>query len=181
MKLGDEWETPRWMWKALDDRFEFMFDAACTPQNCKIDNELGVNWPGPGDWYDGLEVEWPTTGWVWCNPPYSNIQPWIDKALREIKRGGRSIFLVPVRSSMPWWRDCLIFATRIYFLQDRVSFEMNGRPVGGSPFEHSCLIEFDGSRPIFTADGIPIHIGAMPVPLRITECGQFRLFDEGTL
>src|ERR1044071_3545713 len=46
-------------------------------------NRQAEKWYGPGgvaedslDW----ELDWPTEGWCWLNPPYSHIKPWVAKA-----------------------------------------------------------------------------------------------------
>ncbi len=45
---------------------------------------------------DGLNNPW--TGFVWCNPPYSNVEPWVNKMVSH--RNG--IMLLPMVKS--FWR-----------------------------------------------------------------------------
>jgi len=64
-KVNDHWRTPEWLYKALDLEFRFDLDP------CPLD---------PHPKIDGLLLDW-TGKRVFCNPPYSNILPWIQKAL----------------------------------------------------------------------------------------------------
>jgi phage N-6-adenine-methyltransferase len=42
---------------------------------------------------NGLEHPWRDA--TWCNPPFENIEPWVEKAVGEATRGVHSCMLVP--------------------------------------------------------------------------------------
>lgn len=71
----DCWRTPefivRWARSLLDD---IDYDTACSQQNA-IATPI---WHGSQS-TDALSVDW--HGRCWCNPPYSAIAPWVDKAI----------------------------------------------------------------------------------------------------
>ena len=49
---------------------------------------------------DGLKRSWKMRGerWVFCNPPYSETEKWLEKGVEElIEHGVQSVFLVPAR------------------------------------------------------------------------------------
>ncbi len=57
---------------------------------------------------DGLRQRW--AGDVWCNPPFSNIRPWVEKAWSEFGAGNvRSIsMLIPGnRTEQPFWQELI--------------------------------------------------------------------------
>ncbi len=120
-KRGDEWQTPDWLFQALHKEFNFLLDAASTLENAKLSNFIG-----DGKERNGLTVAWSLfmeldkqyygNGAVWCNPPYSNIQPWCEKANRETENGVTSVLLVPASTSTMWFYYCLKNAAEIRFI-----------------------------------------------------------------
>ena len=84
---NDDHYTPKWVFDELD--LEFDIDVAAPP--------LGVPWIPCKKFYtmkdDGLTSPW--YGRVWCNPPFTNPTPWVDRFI-EHKNG---ILLVPVSRS----------------------------------------------------------------------------------
>jgi hypothetical protein len=68
---SDDHYTPKWVFDLLE--VEFDIDVASPPG--------GVAYIKAKKYYtqaeDGLIQPW--SGLVWCNPPYSNIAPWIDR------------------------------------------------------------------------------------------------------
>ena len=53
---------------------------------------------------DGLKQPW--HGRVWCNPPYSNIEPWVRKAWQEIGACTVIAMLLPSnRTEQPWFQN----------------------------------------------------------------------------
>lgn len=71
----DCWRTPEFIIEWVSDLLCGLdFDTACTIDNA-VANPV---WIGSGN-NDALLVDW--HGRCWCNPPYSAIGPWIDKAI----------------------------------------------------------------------------------------------------
>ncbi|MFL0347896.1 DNA N-6-adenine-methyltransferase (Dam) [compost metagenome] len=77
------WRTPRGMFDALNAEFGFTMDGASEPGNGLLPvastAEAPISWAGQR---------------VFCNPPWSNIRPFIDLAVQaEV-----AVFLVPART-----------------------------------------------------------------------------------
>lgn len=56
--------------------------------------------------WDGLKESW--FGRVWCNPPFSNIAPWVQKAWRAMADRDCSLvaMLLPAnRTEQPWFQE----------------------------------------------------------------------------
>lgn len=133
----------------LDTRFHFSLDVAASPENAKC------------PWYytveeDGLIAPW--LGRVWCNPPYSQIRLWVEKAWlawNNKPRPSLIVMLLPAnRTEQQWWHEhvepyrdkYLVGQTvgfRVEFLRGRQRFVMPGSeeigPNERPPFG-SCLL-----------------------------------------
>ena len=72
---------------------------------------------------------------MWCNPPYSNIGPWVAKALSEVEGGClKVVMLLPAnRCEQLWWQE-LIEPMRDRGLNVTTRF-LKGRPRFGWPTE----------------------------------------------
>ena len=64
-------------------------------------------------------------GRVWCNPPYNNIGPWVDKAITELDAGNciSVTFLIPASTCTFWFERLWARASQIVFLSGRIRFQ----------------------------------------------------------
>lgn len=87
----------------LNDRYgPFTLDAAASSLNKKCRKFFSKE-------QDGLSQSWAGET-VWCNPPYSDIGPWVRKALDETRDGScrRVVLLLPAnRCEQKWWQDMI--------------------------------------------------------------------------
>lgn len=94
----DNLETPWEFFTPLQERFGFTIDVAALPQNAKSERFYTPD-------EDGLAQSW-TGERVWCNPPYSNIAPWVEKAWSEAGRAPLVVMLLPAnRTEQRWWQE----------------------------------------------------------------------------
>jgi hypothetical protein len=115
--------TPQDLLDQLDAEFHFSPFDPC-PLN-------------PKPTFDGLALAWPKTTFV--NPPYSDVRPWIEKAVAEQARGKTVVMLVPARTNSKYWHE-LVFphCTEIRFLQGNMKFQ--GHPGPGLPVPLVLLV-----------------------------------------
>lgn len=79
------------------------------------------------DW-DGLEVPWKKSNFV--NPPYSEVKKWLEKGLEERKKGNKSVFLIPARTSSKYWFDSVWRkADDLVFLEGGIVFKGYENPL----------------------------------------------------
>lgn len=92
----DERWTPADLYREYDARFHFTLDVAATAENAKTAQFYDIA-------SDGLRSPW--WGSVWCNPPYSALEDWVQKAHAE-REGCRAIvMLLPAnRTEQPFWQ-----------------------------------------------------------------------------
>lgn len=112
---------------------------------------------------DGLAQDWAGER-IWCNPPYSDIAPWIRKAWAEHQVAEQIVMLLPAnRTEQTWWqlmvepfRDRAHSPLRTEFLPGRMRFLKRGQTAIGPnerpPFGCVLLI---WSRPLaYDADDV---------------------------
>jgi phage N-6-adenine-methyltransferase len=95
----DDRETPPEIIDPLRAEHGFTLDVAASPHNARCPQFYTVA-------EDGLAQTW--TGVVWCNPPYSDIRPWVEKAWRAMMVDGASVvvMLLPSnRTEQRWWQE----------------------------------------------------------------------------
>jgi len=58
---------------------------------------------------------------AWCNPPYSNVTPWIEKAIEEAIEGHTTLMLLKSDSSTKWFRLLVdYYYSTFFFLAPRI-------------------------------------------------------------
>jgi hypothetical protein len=138
VKGTDTWLTPQWI---IDTIGVSDFD----PCGFAPDGKPFVK--TAEDWYDfehkhqdGLKLPW--GGTIFCNPPYSNPEPWLIKGIDHHQQTGNDvIFLVSVRTGTRWWKQ-VKKSTGINFLEKSLKFlNKDGNEQRQSPYP-SCLVAF---------------------------------------
>ncbi|WP_429169158.1 phage N-6-adenine-methyltransferase [Aeromonas rivipollensis] len=142
----DMTQTPTYLFRALNLEFNFTLDAAALPETALCQKYLTPD-------IDALSVDWgdfisPSVRapWAWLNPPYSDIGPWVEKAIEQQGRGIGTVMLVPQDTSTEWypgerasevrhitgyhdangkWRN-----GRVSFINKATGEEMKGNPKG---------------------------------------------------
>jgi phage N-6-adenine-methyltransferase len=91
----DERETPPELFKRLDARFAFTLDACAAPKNALLprynslsNSDSAYRWAGER---------------VFANPPYSDIRPWVEKALA--REAELTYLLLPNWTDRKWWQE----------------------------------------------------------------------------
>lgn len=117
-----EWATPAHVYEELHREFAFDFDP------CPLGGDVDGTAPLFSPWAGRR---------VFCNPPYSNIRKFLDRALEA----DLAVFLIPARTDTRWFHDvCLPFAREIRFVRGRLKF---GGAKTGAPFP-SMIVVFEG-------------------------------------
>jgi phage N-6-adenine-methyltransferase len=130
---GNEFETPDWLFKHLDSEFHFTHDLACSKDNMKCQNGLCV------EQVDALAVDWHllSKGWMWLNPPYSPLKPWVQKAQKEFLLGAKIVVLMPPVLSSRYFSQ--VPPSQVRLIVGRIGFVKNGKEMKGNMAD-SCLV-----------------------------------------
>lgn len=144
----DNRETTPEVFGPIHQRFRFTLDVAASARNAKLERYFTAE-------DDGLAQSWAGER-VWCNPPYSDIRPWVAKAWREwsLWAPGSSpaelvVMLLPAnRTEQAWWQDLIEHGRRegelrVEFLPGRMRFIRPDAvigPKGDRPPFGVCLV-----------------------------------------
>ena len=142
-RQSDEWATPRDRFDEWDREFgPFTLDVAATAENAMCEQYFTIQ-------DDGLAREW--TGTVWCNPPYSSVGRWVEKAYASSLTGTTVVCLVPARTDTRWWHQ---FAEKgeVRFIKGRLRFS-EAKSV--APFPSALLVFRPNSRVRVARRGVP--------------------------
>jgi len=104
----DSYQTPREVFAALNAEFDFRLDVCASIQNALVpfyiterEDCLTADWL-----YYARGVDF--TGWyAWCNPPYSDIGPFVKRCAEMAGKGIGTVMLVMMDQSVGWYRDAI--------------------------------------------------------------------------
>jgi len=83
----------------LHERYRFTVDVAASERNTKL-----PRFYTRAD--DGLAQSWASER-VWCNPPFSSIRPWVEKAWAETVADLVVMILPANRTEQGWWQELI--------------------------------------------------------------------------
>lgn len=121
------WATPQDFFDALNAEFDFTLDAAASADNAKCAKFFD-------EAVDGLAQSWEGER-VWCNPPYSKVAKWIEKAATE--KSLVTVMLIPARTDTKAWHDHIFGKAEARFVRGRLKF---GTAKWAAPFPSAVVI-----------------------------------------
>lgn len=132
---SNEWATPLDFYKKLDNEFHFNLDPCSDDTNYKCEKHYTLE-------EDGLSQNWGGCR-VFCNPPYSEISKWVEKAFREGHKDNTIVvLLIPARTDTRYFHDYILHRSEIRFVKGRLKF---GDGKNSAPFP-SMVVIFRGAK-----------------------------------
>jgi hypothetical protein len=117
------WTTPRAFFDVLHEEFAFTLDGAAADENALLPRASTL----------GAPMSWRGER-VFCNPPWSEIAPFIDlAAAAEL-----ACLLVPARTNARWFHRALDLGAQVRFFKPKLKF---GAATKTSPVD-CCLLLF---------------------------------------
>jgi len=136
-----DWETPKWLFDKLNEKYSFTWDLASSVNNAK-----SINYFTEGE--DSLNQDWSSLkGNLFLNPPYGrSLKKWVKKASEtSLDENQKLVMLIPARTDTSYWHDYIFDKAEIHFLRGRLKFEKNGIP-GNSATFGSAIVIYSGSK-----------------------------------
>lgn len=115
--VRDLWATPRDVVEYMSDRYgEYDLDAAASEENkvCKKFYSKETNC---------LKRWWGSNKHIWLNPPYSNPDPFVLKAIEQMEHDNQIDILLPADNSTAWFSDAQKHAAEIIWITGETWFE----------------------------------------------------------
>lgn len=140
---SNEYLTPVSIFNPIKETFEIELDP-CSDDSKTLDVKLHLT-----EDMDGLKQSWMYNAFI--NPPYSDIERWVDKATAESIRNTTLdyVMLLPSRTDRPWYLKLLKNAQMICFMNKRVRF--SGMKTG-APFPSILALISDNHPDHFKRD-----------------------------
>ena len=151
--IRDLWRTPKALFDYYDRRFNFSCDFAASHTNHLCDHYFSApdeNGEGGALGASAEDGCFADVGGVWCNPPYSDISPWVSECVRlSYETCKVFVMLLPADTSVKWFKLAFENCTECHFISGRIAFinEETGKPVSGNN-KGSVVFVFDPNSPI---------------------------------
>lgn len=150
---SDAWKTPPSVWRPLSEAVGGFDLDPCTSSSA---DEIAVE-----EYHEhGTERQW--TGAVWCNPPYSAIGEWVDKAIREVghERAETVVMLLPARTDTQWFHRLFDASTAVCLREGRIQFYGEDGRASNAPMPVLFAVLGDmpgGLRDVLESWGVLLH------------------------
>jgi len=146
LENNDNWKTPDWLYKLLDDEFHFDFDP------CPLNHDI-TEW-------DGTLIEWGERNF--CNPPYSKEwkPKFIQKAFDEWRKGKTCVLLVPAATGIKQFHELMLPNAEIRWVKGRIAFEglnTKGEWVTDGKGKHDSMIVVFHKEGIYSGNKITVY------------------------
>ncbi len=127
VEIRNKWRTPPYLFGTFHERYGFDKDVAASDDNHLLPDYLTEE-------MDALDPSTPWGTFNWCNPPYSDISPWVNRAIAEHVIGNSTAMLVPADTSTVWFRNAWETANEVRFISGRIAFlnADTGKPVSNN-------------------------------------------------
>lgn len=115
---SQDWKTPEALYVTLDLEFHFDTDP------CPLFGKEMFS-----------DIEWGQSNWI--NPPYNQVNFWLDRGYQEFQKGKTCVFLLPSRTGSKWFHEYANKATELRFIRGRLQFNNCGKD---APFDSLIMI-----------------------------------------
>lgn len=113
-EFKDLWMTPPEVFAYFNHYYNLRVDVAALPESALCNTYVTPE-------QDALKQDWAALakkagGSIWCNPPYSVLQPWIDKAIEAADNGATVVMLVHGNYDTKWFKRMHETCDKIFLL-----------------------------------------------------------------
>tara|TARA_R110002020_G_C15974671_1_gene747866 strand:- start:48 stop:587 length:540 start_codon:yes stop_codon:yes gene_type:complete len=154
-EIKDLWRTPKFVFDYYNERFNFTVDMAASDDNhlCNYyltKKEDALNYATMDGVLDVVGFNTGKESAVFCNPPYSNLMPWVAAVVEYSKAFVTPfVMVIPADTSVKWFKLAFDNCTECHFISGRLSFinAETEKPVSGNN-KGSVVFIFDPKSPV---------------------------------
>lgn len=131
-EIKDDWKTPPSFVKFINKNFKISVDPCCSVFNVRAKKHYTKK-------DNGLKKKWET--WTFVNPPYSNVKAWMEKSVKEYKKGVKILMLIFAKPETSHFQQYAFKANYILFIKGRLKFQQGKkRKRNAAPFGSSLIV-----------------------------------------
>lgn len=159
----NDWGTPVEVFNEIQDFLgvvglpRFTLDVAASEGNTKCEKYYTFQ-------QNALEMPWETQGLWWCNPPFNELEAFMEKATIELLQGREGIMLLPNNPETKHFRRLitdanrprLMWPRRISFVWPEDNKRQNGNTIG------SWIVAFFSDKSIKKLKGTGNRLAGQP-------------------
>ena len=136
----DTWQTPRALFDALDQEFDFDVDVCASRENALCNDYFTES-------FSALDHEWEYSSFCYfMNPPYSQTELFLNRAAGQAQKHNLTVVaLVNANTDTKWFANAVKSANEIRLISGRIGFIGEaGKKVNGNT-KGQCLIIWRGN------------------------------------
>ena len=125
--VRDLWSTPSELVAWMEIEYgDYDIDAAASKENAVCEKFYSKE-------TNCLKRWWGSNKHIWLNPPYSNITPFVKKAIEQMEHGNQIDILLPCDTSTGWFYEAqqkaaeIIWITGEVYQEDGTEYSRTGR------------------------------------------------------
>ncbi|QHR68405.1 DNA methyltransferase [Escherichia phage aalborv] len=125
--VRDLWSTPSELVAWMESEYgDYDIDAAASKENAVCEKFYSKE-------TNCLKRWWGSNKHIWLNPPYSNITPFVKKAIEQMERNNQIDMLLPCDTSTGWFYEAqqraaeIIWITGEVYQEDGTEYSRTGR------------------------------------------------------
>ena len=128
--VRDLWSTPSELVEWMESEYgDYDIDAAASKENAVCEKFYSKE-------TNCLKRWWGSNKHIWLNPPYSNITPFVKKAIEQMEHNNQIDILLPCDTSTGWFYEAQQRAAEIIWITGEVYHE------GGTEYSRTGRLAF---------------------------------------
>ncbi len=147
---SDDYQTPKWLFDALDKVYRFDLDAACTRESCLAPNGFYFDYG-----YDALKEQWEKYDRIFVNPPYSKragpLSEWVRIMWWTVLFHRKLVVAILPATPNTKWFGYIKGSANVFYPERRIAFNTpDGKPTKSARHD-TMIVTWNGHERVINA------------------------------